>query len=210
MGVCYIVGARKSAVLPKVGEGDFVIAADAGYENLGGLKPDLVVGDFDSLGYMPAGENVVLHPKRKDDTDTMLAVKLGLEKGFDRFVIIGGLGGRLDHTLANIHALAFLVRHGARGCLIGEDESVLMLKNGSVNFSPKTKGAISVFAYGGEARGVTLSGLDYPLTDATLDCDFPLGVSNRFTGVETCVSVADGCLLVIWQGGLEDTDFLRE
>lgn len=119
MGICYIFAALPSGPLPAIGPEDYVIAADAGYMQLGGIRPDLVVGDFDSLGFAPENERVVRHPARKDDTDTLLAVKLGLEKGCTRFVILGGLGGRLDHTIANIQTLSYLAARAARGCLAG-------------------------------------------------------------------------------------------
>jgi thiamine pyrophosphokinase len=210
LGICYIFGALTSAIRPEIKAGDFVIAADAGYAKLEGIKPDIVVGDFDSLGYIPKDKNIVRHPEHKDDTDTMLAVKLGLEKGYKRFVILGGLGGRLDHTIANIHVLSYLTENGARGCLLGENENIIMIKNSYVSFSLETGGIFSAFAYGNAARGVRLDGFLYPLKSATLTCAFPLGVSNRFTGKKARVSVSDGCLLVIWNGEIEKTDFFED
>ena len=75
------------------------------------------VGDFDSLGQVPEGENIVRHPVMKDDTDMMLAVKLGLERGYTRFHIYGGMGGRTDHTIANIQTLAYIAGRGASAFL---------------------------------------------------------------------------------------------
>ena len=116
--ICYIVCAlpQSHAFVPN--PGDLVIAADGGYAHLHGIQADLVVGDFDSLGFIPAGESVVRHPAEKDDTDTMLAVKTGLERGETEFHIYGGMGGRrTDHTVANFQALLYLARRGARGWL---------------------------------------------------------------------------------------------
>ncbi len=210
MGICYIFAALPSGPLPAIGPEDYVIAADAGYMQLGGIRPDLVVGDFDSLGFAPENERVVRHPARKDDTDTLLAVKLGLEKGCTRFVILGGLGGRLDHTIANIQTLSYLAARGARGCLAGERECVILLRNGEVRFEKNCSGTVSVFAHGGTAYGVMEEGLAFPLTDATLTCDFPLGVSNAFTGVPARIAVREGQLIVIWNGRVWESDFLRE
>ncbi|HWQ59183.1 MAG TPA: thiamine diphosphokinase [Clostridia bacterium] len=207
MGVCYIFASLACGWTPPVGPGDLVVAADAGYLRLNGVKPDLVVGDFDSLGFVPEGEGVVRHPARKDDTDTLLAVRLGLARGCRTFAILGGLGGRLDHTLANIQTLAYLSARGARGCLVGAEETALMLDGGSIRFAAGLSGAISVFAYGAPARGVTEEGLEYPLDRATLSPDYPLGVSNAFSGSPARISVEEGRLLIVWNGRPEDTDF---
>ena len=206
MQICYLFCALSTVYIPSIDPDDYVIAVDAGYSRLNGVKPDLVVGDFDSLGFVPEGETVVRLPVHKDDTDTLFAVKLALEKGYKKFVILGGVGERLDHTLANIQALMYLTDRGAKGCLLGDDESMTMLKNGSLSFSGVPEGIVSVFAYGGTASGVTLAGLEYPLDRATLTTDYPLGVSNAFTGKPACVTVENGCLLVVWNGDFEQTD----
>ena len=204
MSICYIVGAVKTEYKICKKSGDYIIAADKGYENLGAEKADLVLGDFDSLGYVPEGENVLRFPEYKDDTDTMLAVKIGLEKGYGKFVITGGMGGRLDHTIANIQTLAYLATHGAKGYLVGDRECAAVIKNSSLSFTAGAEGNISVFAVGTEARGITLEGLKYPLDNATLTCDFPLGVSNSFTGLPSKVTVGQGMALIIWSGGLDN------
>ena len=210
MKTCYIFCALPTRFVPAIDESDLVIAADAGYRQLGGLRADLVVGDFDSLGYVPAGENVLVLPDHKDDTDTHYAVKLGLERGYTRFVLLGGVGGRLDHTLANIQTLAYLTARGARGCLAGDEASIAMVQNRALSFFGEPRGTISVFAQGGTACGVTLEGLAYPLDQATVTTDFPIGVSNVFTGKPARVSVADGRLLVVWEGSHLDTDLFAE
>jgi len=207
MHICYLFCALPGGA-PHVDADDLVIAVDAGYRQLGGLKADYVVGDFDSLGFVPEGETVVRLPARKDDTDALFAVKLGLEKGYRRFVIYGGVGDRLDHTIANVQTLAYLTRRGARGCLVGETESFMMIQNGSVRFAGSPQGTISVFAHGETAYGVTLEGLEYPLDRATVTTDFPIGVSNLFTGKPACVTVENGLLLIVWNGRYEQTDLL--
>jgi len=204
--VCYIVCAlpQNQTFSPK--PGDLVIAADGGYAHMGGIKPDLVVGDFDSLGYVPADEQVVRHPAEKDDTDTMLAARIGIERGYRAFVLLGGVGGRLDHTLANIQTLAFLRENGARAALIGEGETITMLQDESLRFRAGLSGIISVFSYGAVAYGVYERGLAYALTDATLTDTNPLGVSNAFTGEPAEVSVREGRLVVLFAGLPEDSD----
>ncbi len=197
---CYIIGAGDFCGLRETpDDSDYVIAADAGYnycrEN--NIIPDLVLGDFDSLGQAPKHGHVLELPVEKDDTDTMYAVKLGLEKGYRRFYIYGGLGGkRPDHSIANLQALLYLANRGARGWLFDKDYVFTALKNDSVRISGK--GDVSVFCLDGKAEGVSLKGLKYELTDAELGSDFPLGVSNSFAADEAEISVKNGDLLIMY------------
>ena len=203
--ICYIVGAAPTAALPSKREGDFLIAADKGYEALrrAGLAPDLIMGDFDSLGYTPEGENVLPHSPIKDDTDLLLAIRWAMERGWRRFVIYGALGGaRLDQTVASFQTLRFLAEHGATGRLVGDGWNVTLLSNAALRFPSTASGWLSVFVSGDAARGVTLRGLKYELTNATLTCGMPLGVSNEFLGQEARIAVADGALFVLWQGDI--------
>lgn len=181
-------------------DGAYVIAADAGLEHLdrAGIVPDLIVGDFDSLGKVPEGSNIIEHAPEKDDTDMMLAVKEALARGADTIIIYGGLGGRLDHVFANMQTLAFIANQGARGYLVGCGIVCTAIKNGTISFDADMRGVVSVFCLGDTARGVDLVGLKYPLSDHTMTCDMPLGVSNEFMGVPSLVSVRDGILAVMW------------
>lgn len=185
-----------------------VIAADGGYGYLldAGVKPDIVLGDFDSLGYVPKAENVLTVPSEKDDTDTMLAVKEALARGAETVVLYGCLGGRFDHSIANLQALKYIAARGARGYLVGGGNICTVIKDGGIAFEADENGFISVFSMGEQARGVDLRGLKYPLSDATVTDDFPIGVSNEFTAVPSSVSVGSGFLLVIWSGCSFDPD----
>ena len=204
--ICYIVCALPQSHALAPNPGDLVIAADGGYAQLNGIRPDLVVGDFDSLGFVPAGEHVVRHPAEKDDTDTMLAARIGLERGYRAFLLLGGVGGRLDHTLANIQTLAFLRENGARAALLGEAETITLLQDESLRFRAGLSGVVSVFSYGAAATGVSERGLKYALDGATLTDTNPLGVSNAFTGEAAVVSVRQGRLTVLYAGLPEDSD----
>ena len=182
-----------------------VIAADGGLRHLGqpALTADVIIGDFDSLGYVPQNANVF--PVEKDDTDAMLAVRKGLELGCDRFILYGALEGpRLDHTIANFQTLQFLADRGAQGFLVGKDTVVTVIKNGSLVLPALQEGIVSVFCMGRDATGVTIEGLQYPLENGILSAGFPLGVSNHFVGQEAKISVEDGSLLVLYpiQAGL--------
>ena len=178
---------------------DLLIAADGGVRHLEklGIAPDVKLGDFDSLGYVP--RDGVVFPVGKDDTDAMLAVRLGLERGYREFVIYGGLDGpRLDHTVANFQTLQYLADRSARGFLVGKDSIVTVIKNGTLEFAAADEGLMSVFCMGADAEGVCIEGLQYALEDGMLTAGFPLGVSNHFVGKPAAVRVARGSLLLIW------------
>lgn len=180
--------------------GDLLIAADGGYEHLKalGLEPDFVVGDFDSLAVPPKRPGVLPLPKEKDDTDMLAALRLGVEKGFGEFHLYGGVGGRMDHTVANLQCLVWLAKQGLHGRLYGDHWTAEAVTDGTLAFGAERRGYLSVFSQGDRAEGVRLCGLKYPLENAVLTNDFPLGVSNEFTGVESTVSVGKGSLLVIY------------
>ena len=191
--------ARCDSLLQPIGEGDFVIAADGGLEHTRkfSIEPDEILGDFDSLGFVPEDSRVF--PVEKDDTDAMLAVRRGLELGYREFLLYGSLDGpRLDHTVANFQTLQFLCDHGAFGYLLGSGYTVTAVKNGELRFPAEAEGTVSVFCLGADATGVTLEGLYYPLEEGTMTAGFPLGVSNHFTGHASRIRVKDGCLLVLW------------
>ena len=200
--ICYIVGAMPldAGGVPQPQQGDLGIAADGGYASLTrlGITSHLAVGDFDSLGWTPDHPALIQLPCEKDDTDMGYALKLGLERGYRRFLLLGGVGGRLDHTVANLQLLGFLSKQGAMGVLYGGGQASAVLTNGTLSFPAGLSGYCSVFCRGGTAQGVTIRGLKYSLNNAALSEDFPLGVSNEFTGVPASVSVADGSLLIVW------------
>ncbi len=179
---------------------ELVISADGGLVHTQslGITPQIILGDFDSLGYVP--ENAQVFPAEKDDTDAMLAVRVGLEQGCKEFVLYGSLDGdRLDHTVANLQTLQFLANRGARGYLVGLKQIATVIQNDSLTFEAGKEGYVSVFAFGGDATGVTVEGLHYGLENGCLTAGFPLGVSNRFVGEKAKISVENGSLLVIWQ-----------
>jgi len=200
MNSCIIFcAAAFDKLLQPVDPSDLILAADGGLRHLQRLElePQGILGDFDSLGYVP--QNARVFPVEKDDTDAMLAARQGLKQGYRQFLIYGGLDGpRLDHTVANFQTLQFLADQGAWGYLVGRDYLVTVLKNGSLSFPAEAEGIISLFCMGADAKGITLRGLQYMLENGTLSAGFPLGVSNHFTGRSCEITVTDGSLLVIW------------
>ncbi len=211
---CIIVGAgdalRAFTVSP--GKDDLVIAADGGYRYLkdAGVRCDLLMGDLDSL---PTNTEIDAETKRfnpiKDDTDTMLAVRHGLAAGYRKFLLYGMFGGRFDHTVGTLQTIAFLTKQGAHGYAFEESADgchasyITGIYNDSRSFSPDAAGYLSLIAWGGEARGVTLEHLKYPLDNATLYPDIALGISNEFLsdaagGARSArVTVKDGLLLAV-------------
>ena len=206
-GICYIIAACKDFAekidfLPN--KNDIVIAADGGYDILTKSKiiPDILLGDFDSIENMPEHKEIIKHPSEKDDTDTFLAYKLGFDKGYRNFVIIGGIGGRIDHTIANIRTLSDIAENGGRGFLLGNDAVLTVIKD-KIEFSKTSNGYISVFSNEKDTY-ITEKGLKYSLENTLLSPSTTLGTSNEFIGERAEISVKDGSLLVIWYENQEN------
>ncbi len=197
--VIFCAGEFKELCTP-VGADEIVIAADGGLAHLEeiGLRPDIILGDFDSLGHIPEGAEV--YPVEKDDTDSMLAIKKGLELGCDRFYIYGALDGKwVDHTMANFQALQYLAERGKRGWLIGKRQIVTAIHNDSIVFPPFCYQELSVFCMGCDAKGVSIRGMQYEMEDGVLSSGFPLGARNHFIQKKATVEVKDGTLLLMWR-----------
>lgn len=212
MGKCIIVGAGEfGQIYETIKAGDYIIAADGGYVYLqqSEIIPDLVIGDMDSITDKEWNRKVqeyniktVCLPIKKDDTDMLAAIKEGLSLGYTDFSIYGGLGGRIDHTIANIQCLEYLQKHGARGIIYGRNDCIELICNEKKTYNSDCTGTISVFAFGGEAFGVTEKGLMYELEDAVLTTDIPIGVSNEFIGKESMIEVRQGMLLICRQSAV--------
>ena len=196
---CYIFGAGSYYGLSRrPAPGDTVIAADGGWRvcREEGIVPDLLLGDFDSLHTVPDFAHIRRVPVEKDDTDMMLAIKEGLARGETEFHLYGGMGGRTDHTIANLQGLLYLAEQGAQGWLYGDRERFTAIRNGEIGLPAREKGIVSVFCMGADAQGVTIEGGQYTVHDAVLTASFPLGVSNHFVGNPVRVAVTRGSLLI--------------
>lgn len=195
-----------------VREEDFVIAADGGYLYCGifGIEPDVIIGDLDSLeekqvkqieeNYTEkegAKKRLIRLSPMKDDTDTLAALRFGLSLGYEEFHLYGAMGGRLEHTIANIQCLLFLKNADARAYIWDGCMMMTVIQEESISFRQEMEGVLSVFAVGGTAKGVSEKGLKYELEDALLQPDFPVGISNEFIGKKAEISVAEGTLLVM-------------
>ena len=183
--------------------GDCVLCADGGWllARSMGVKPEQVIGDFDSSD-APTGEAVCRVPVEKDDSDTMLCLKRGLAMGFDDFLIVGGFGGRVDHTLANFQALHYAARRGVHVEMADGKSWASAVTNGRLRVSAdvvdvgRGDAKLSVFALTDTCRGVDIRGAKWTLSSATLTNTFPLGLSNAFAASEAEIAVEEGTLLV--------------
>ena len=199
MKTCYIIGAGDFLTPFNKKPGDLVIAADGGYDNAVeyGITCDLLIGDLDSVSEIPEGIEIIRHPVMKDETDMYLAYLEGARRGYKYFEIHGGTGGRIDHTYANFSLLSSIRNNGDFAILCDTRWYATILKNESRTFVGDEGDHLSIFAFGGVARGINLWGLLYPMKDGTLTPDSQLGISNSLTEDKATVEVLDGTLLVI-------------
>ena len=206
MARCVILSACpvSPALADQLREDDFIIACDAGYRNCEplGCRPDMIVGDFDTAPCpQQEGDDIVILPHVKDDTDTEYAAKLAAEKGFAEVLLLGGLGGRrLEHTLANLCTGLGLERRGVRATLQDERSRITYVMPGESRRYPKQQYFyLSVFPLEGKAQGVWEQGSYYTLEDACLTASYPLGVSNEYAEGSDCITVSTraGALVVV-------------
>ena len=179
----------------------YVICADSGYKHAKELKlhPDVIVGDFDSYsGKLPDDCEIIRTVPEKDDTDTLMALKIAIERGYDLIYLYGALGGpRFDHAFANIQTMLYAREHGAKLILIG-DEKVFLQGPGEGMYPKKHGGKyFSVFALTEKVTIKSLRGVKYPLENYEMKNSFPIGVSNEITEVQAFLDIESGLALVI-------------
>ena len=197
---CLIISGGEFSPFELPSPGEFVIACDRGYTYTRrcGIKPDLLVSDFDSYG--GAVDEVVpvrRLPTEKDDTDTMSALRYALDHGYRELRLVCALGGRLDHLLANLQAAVFAAVRGAEVQIESADTRILTLREGSLRLPRREGWSLSVFAADGPCRGVSIEGAKYALREKELTPAFPLGVSNEWAADEALISVREGTLLIV-------------
>ena len=178
---------------------DMVIACDSGYHyaEAYGIVPDLIIGDFDSAEYPKCTEIPVLrYPSEKDDTDTMLAARYAVQCGCTKVQILCGLGGRLDHAIANIQCAAFIASQGGTAEIYGKND-IITVFSGSRDFPQRKGWSLSVFSLTDRSEGVSIKGTAYEATDVELTSSFPIGVSNRCDSENAHISAKTGMLMVI-------------
>ncbi len=183
-----------------VPEDALLICADCGYRHAEklGLHPDVLMGDFDSYtAALPEHCEILRHPAEKDETDTMLAVWYGRDRGCTEFHIYGAFGGaRLDHSIANLQMLHHMAEQGLHGILYDGGTAVTVQTAGTVCY-PRTKGYLSLFSLTDECTGLTVTGVKYPLEQGRLTNAFPLGVSNEILAENAEITLESGVLLIV-------------
>ncbi|MBQ3301719.1 MAG: thiamine diphosphokinase [Eggerthellaceae bacterium] len=180
---------------------DEIYAIDAGFAHLEAIecKPNVALGDFDSLGYVPSCQRVVRHPVHKDKSDLELGMQRAVDYDFDEMVVYGALGGRLDHTLANLQLFAKFAEQGVDITVIGDSYAIRPLVGPDAFDLPLLEqGTVSVFAFTDEAHGVIERGMEYSLDDETLTSRTSRGLSNELVGEPAAVAVEEGTLLVFY------------
>ncbi|NLK70459.1 MAG: thiamine diphosphokinase [Clostridiales bacterium] len=203
MSECYIFSGSEilNYSVIEISDDSYVICADAGYLHAKrlGIVPDCIIGDFDTFGgEIPKNIEVIRYRAEKDDTDTMLAVKLALEKGYTDICIYGALGGRFDHTIANVQTLQYIYNHGRNGRIISDNDYIMLQGSGTRTYSRREGYYFSLLSISDKTDGITTEGLKYNLKNATLTSDFPLGVSNQILNEFATITVKNGLLLVIF------------
>lgn len=200
---CVIVGGaeidRYDIVRARLRDDDFFVFCDSGLRHAEGLgaSPDLIVGDFDSHENPHMDVETIVLPREKDDTDTFFAAKEMLSHGFEEFLLVGVIGARLDHTLANLSILLMLDTAGKTAKAV-DDYSEMEIVSSGPAFIEDTYSFFSLLNITGEAEGVTIENAKYPLENAAIECDYQYAVSNEvLPGKVARVSVAKGRLLLI-------------
>lgn len=181
-------------------DGCTVICADSGYKHILvlGILPDIIVGDFDSYtGELPETAEIIRSVPEKDDTDTMLAVKTAIDRGAEQIIIYGALGGRLDHTIANLQTLIYIHRHGCIGRIESKHNTAEIAHNGLNRYDRNEHRYFSVFAASDDVVVKSLRGVKYPLTDYRMTTGFPIGVSNEIIDKEALLELESGIAYII-------------
>ncbi len=200
---CVIIGGadigRYDRVRGYLRQDDFYICCDSGLKHRAGLGvvPDLIVGDFDSHENPHLDIETIVLPCEKDDTDTVFAVKEALKRGFEKFLLVGVIGGRLDHTLGNVSILLMLDAQGKKAVAVDDFSELEVVSGQSAQIEDRYP-YFSLLNISGTARDVTIRDAKYPLEGAEITCEYQYGVSNEpLPGKTAVVTVGRGRLLLI-------------
>lgn len=200
---CVIIGGADIGnydfIHEKISTDDYFIFCDSGlkHQEKLGVTPNLIIGDFDSYEKPQVEIETIVLPCEKDDTDTVFAVKEAVNRGFDDFLLIGAVGGRLDHTLFNVSILLKLYSIGKTAVII-DDYSDMQIVGRKTAFVDDSYAFFSLVNITGNAKGITVRNAKYPLKNAEITCDYQYGVSNEpLKGKIAEITVKDGELLLI-------------
>lgn len=196
---CIIIGAGNfQNEMIKKDKDDLLICADAGYSYVKdmNIEIDLLVGDFDSLSTIPSNINIYKLPKVKDETDLYIAIEEGIKRGYREFQIFGALGGRIEHSIANIQIISKLATQNIKAKLIDQNTIVEILTEGTYIYNKEMEGYLSLFSLS-EKSVLTIKNLKYELTEHEITYLFPLGIDNEFIGRESVINIHKGLVLSI-------------
>lgn len=204
MARCIIIaplyqGEEYALVTPKAG--DLLLCADGGYAAAvqHGLRPDLVIGDFDTMPVQQVdGVPVVQLPVMKDDTDLAVCMDEGRRRGYRSFVLAGCLGGRMDHTLATLQCMADSAVRGECCWAVDETNRVTILAPGEYTLPRLDGRLLSLLAFSDQVTDVVLTGTQWPLDGAALTQRKPLGISNIIIEDQARLSFSSGLLMVCY------------
>lgn len=199
---CVIVGGAPigdyGRVKAYLSDNDDVICCDSGLRHREGLgvEPTLIVGDFDSHENPHADVETIVLPREKDDTDTFYAVKEAVNRGYDEFLLVGVIGGRLDHTLANLSILYYLDTIGKTAIAVDDYSEVEVVSTSATVDDSYLY--FSLLNLSGEAEGITITGAKFPLENGSVTCDYQYAVSNEpLKGQIAQITIERGRLLLI-------------
>ncbi len=200
---CVIIGAAPIQDMERIRalirKEDYLVVCDGGLYHLEGLgiKSDLIIGDFDSHPRPETSVEMITLPHEKDDTDTAFAAKECMRRGFDHFLLLGVIGLRMDHSLGNLGVLQMLF-HAGKEAVIADDYGEMQMVGSRPALVDSCFPYFSLLAISGKASGVNVRNALYPLRNAEIFPDVPLGVSNEpLPGKTAEISVAEGELLLL-------------
>jgi len=203
MSKCVIIASYINDTILKIfkwQKTDFIICADGGYAHAlkAQIRPNLLVGDFDSYtGPLPIDIEILQLPIQKNHTDTGVCIKHALDLGFVEIEIIGGIGGRFDHTVANMQSMCYALEHGAQITMHNEKNTITMITESQISIKKQYGWKLSLLSFSDICIDVSVRGVQYPLDNVILYNNFPLGISNEFEAETAIVEVGEGKLLVI-------------
>ena len=198
MKKCLIISGGKFEKIKLSGKYDFVIACDKGYlyANKINIKPDIIVGDFDSAKMPSETANIIAVDSVKDDTDTGLAIKYALRNGYKDIDIIFALGGRIDHSFANIYMMKYIVEHNGVARILSKNITLVAVGKGKIKIKNDRSKYLSVFSLSDKSKVAYIKGTKYDVKNIILRSNFPLGVSNEFEKDFAEIKIESGVVLI--------------
>ncbi len=193
-GIIICGGSVGSYIKKYLKNGDYIICADSGYDHAKkyGIKPDIIIGDMDSVKADIDGENILRFPVHKDFTDSELAIFHAKERGCREILMFGMTGTRMDHTLANISLLKY-----ARNAVIIDKHNEIHYVDDEISLEGKTGDTVSIVPFEGKIVGVYTNGLYYKLEDGIVESGTSFGISNVMVENRCSISIRSGAAFVI-------------